>query len=43
MREVITIATMFLMLAVGGMRPSTQVSAKTCRVVATAAFLPLTC
>lgn len=43
MREAISIATMFLMLAAAGMRPESYKSAKTCQAGAVAEFLALTC
>jgi hypothetical protein len=43
MREVISIATMFLMLAAAGMEPESYKSAKMCQTGKVAEFLSLTC
>lgn len=43
MREVISIATMFLILAAAGMEPGTSGSAKTCQTGPLAAVLSLAC
>ncbi len=43
MREVISIATMFLLLAAAGMRPDAGHAAKSCRTGAVAEILSLGC
>ncbi len=43
MREVISIATVFLMLAAAGVKADAEKAPKFCRTGAVAAFLSLTC